>query len=66
LGTSFGRHYRAAQSSGCAVLAGEDQRALGDGILIASAFLADAHLGAITSLAVLAHEVPQHMGDLVV
>jgi len=34
--------------------------------LIASAFLADPRLRVITSLAVLAHEVPHHMGDLVV
>jgi zinc and cadmium transporter len=38
----------------------------GDGILIASAFMADLRLGVIASLAVLAHEVPHHMGDLVV
>ena len=46
--------------------AGDSVHAFGDGILIASAFLADARLGVITSLAVLAHEVPHHMGDLVV
>ena len=38
----------------------------GDGILIASAFMADMRLGIVASLAVLAHEVPHHMGDLVV
>jgi zinc and cadmium transporter len=38
----------------------------GDGVLIASAFMADMRLGAIASLAVLAHEVPHHMGDLMV
>ena len=38
----------------------------GDGILIASAFMADMRLGAIAALAVLAHEVPHHMGDLMV
>ena len=38
----------------------------GDGLLIASAFVADLRLGAIASLAVLAHEVPHHMGDLMV
>jgi len=36
----------------------------GDGVLIASAFMADLRLGAVASLAVLAHEVPHHMGDL--
>ena len=51
---------------GWAVLAGDSIHAFGDGILIASAFVADWKLGLVTSLAVLAHEVPHHMGDLVV
>lgn len=38
----------------------------GDGILIASAFIADLQLGLVAALSVLAHEVPHHMGDLVV
>jgi zinc and cadmium transporter len=49
-----------------AVLAGDSVHCFGDGILIASAFMADMRLGIIASLAVLAHEVPHHMGDLVV
>ena len=49
-----------------AVLAGDSVHCFGDGVLIASAFMADMRLGAIASLAVLAHEVPHHMGDLVV
>lgn len=61
-----GHHHHEARSGGWAVLAGDSVHAFGDGILIASAFLADARLGVITSLAVLAHEVPHHMGDLVV
>ncbi len=48
------------------VLAGDSVHCFGDGILIASAFIADMRLGLISSLAVLAHEVPHHMGDLVV
>ena len=51
---------------GWAVLAGDSVHCFGDGILIASAFMADLRLGAIAALAVLAHEVPHHMGDLVV
>jgi zinc and cadmium transporter len=47
-------------------LAGDSVHCFGDGILIASAFIADAHLGVLAALAVLAHEVPHHMGDLVV
>ncbi len=53
-------------SGGWAVLAGDSVHAFGDGILIASAFVADWKLGMVTSLAVLAHEVPHHMGDLAV
>ncbi len=53
-------------SGGWAVLAGDSVHAFGDGILIASAFMADMQLGVVAALAVLAHEVPHHMGDLVV
>ncbi len=49
-----------------AVLAGDSVHCFGDGILIASAFIADMRLGLIAAIAVLAHEVPHHMGDLVV
>jgi len=49
-----------------AVLAGDSVHCFGDGILIASAFVADWRLGVLAALAVLAHEVPHHMGDLVV
>jgi zinc and cadmium transporter len=47
-------------------LAGDSVHCFGDGILIASAFLVDMRLGIVAALAVLAHEVPHHMGDLVV
>lgn len=55
-----------AKTGGWAVLAGDSVHAFGDGILIASAFMADLRLGVVASLAVLVHEVPHHMGDLVV
>ena len=54
------------RSGGWAVLAGDSVHAFGDGILIASAFMADMRLGVVAALAVLAHEVPHHMGDLIV
>ncbi|MCU0925126.1 MAG: ZIP family metal transporter [Hydrogenophaga sp.] len=54
------------RSGGWAVLAGDSVHAFGDGILIASAFVADLRLGVIAAVAVMAHEVPHHMGDLVV
>ena len=49
-----------------AVLTGDSVHCFGDGILIASAFMADMRLGAIAALAVLVHEIPHHMGDLMV
>lgn len=54
------------RAGGWAVLAGDSVHAFGDGILIASAFMADLRLGVVAALAVLVHEVPHHMGDLVV
>jgi zinc and cadmium transporter len=53
-------------SGGWSVLVGDSVHCFGDGILIASAFMADLQLGFIAALAVLAHEVPHHMGDLAV
>jgi len=51
---------------GWAVLTGDSVHCFGDGILIASAFIADLRLGLVAAIAVLAHEVPHHIGDLVV
>ena len=48
------------------VLFGDGVHAFADGVLIASAFLADWNLGIAASFAVLLHEVPHHMGDLAV
>ena len=59
-------HTHSHQAGGWAVLAGDSVHCFGDGILIASAFMADLQLGVLAALAVLAHEVPHHMGDLVV
>jgi len=71
-GSGHGHHHNhhhhngEARSGGWAVLAGDSVHAFGDGILIASAFMADMRLGVVVALAVLAHEVPHHIGDLVV
>ena len=49
-----------------AVLTGDSVHCFGDGVLIASAFMADMRLGAVAAMAVLMHEIPHHMGDLMV
>ncbi|MET0544470.1 MAG: ZIP family metal transporter [Variovorax sp.] len=59
-------HDEGRRAGGWAVLTGDSVHCFGDGILIASAFIADLRLGLVAALAVLAHEVPHHIGDLVV
>lgn len=59
-------HAHAPSAGSWAVLAGDSVHCFGDGVLIASAFMADLRLGVAAALAVLAHEVPHHMGDLLV
>ncbi|MBA3563836.1 MAG: ZIP family metal transporter [Gammaproteobacteria bacterium] len=58
------RHRAAA--SGTLILVGDGIHNLLDGMLIAAAFLTDVHLGIVTALAVIAHEIPQEVGDLAV
>jgi len=65
-GASHVHDHTPPQAGSWAILTGDSVHCFGDGILIASAFMADMRLGAIASLAVLAHEVPHHMGDLMV
>ena len=59
-------HHHSPRAGGWALLTGDSVHCFGDGILIASAFMADMRLGVIAAVSVLAHEVPHHMGDLVV
>ncbi len=61
-------HHGHQQRSGgsWAILTGDSVHCFGDGVLIASAFVADMRLGVVAALAVLMHEVPHHMGDLAV
>ncbi len=65
-GESNGSGDSSGRAGGWAVLTGDSFHCFGDGILIASAFMADVRLGWVAALSVLAHEVPHHMGDLVV
>ena len=65
-GHAHHHHHHGPRSGGWAVLTGDSVHCFGDGILIASAFMADIRLGMIAAVSVLAHEVPHHMGDLVV
>jgi zinc and cadmium transporter len=53
-------------SGGWAVLLGDSVHCFGDGVLIAAAYMANFQLGLAATLAVLTHEIPHHVGDLIV
>jgi zinc and cadmium transporter len=52
--------------SGMMIMIGDTFHNFIDGILIAAAFTADVKLGAITALAIIAHEIPQEVGDFLI
>jgi len=52
--------------SGTMVIVGDTFHNFIDGIIIAAAFLADVQLGIVTALAIIAHEIPQEVGDFAV
>jgi zinc and cadmium transporter len=52
--------------SGWMILIGDTFHNFCDGVVIAAAFLADFNLGIVTSVAIIAHEVPQEVGDFLV
>ena len=55
-----------AGRGGLSVLVGDTVHNFCDGVIIAAAFLADPALGVVTSVAILAHEIPQEAGDFIV
>ena len=52
--------------SGALIMVGDTIHNFLDGILIAAAFLQSTQLGIITALAIVAHEIPQEVGDFVI
>jgi zinc and cadmium transporter len=52
--------------SGLMIMVGDTFHNFVDGLIIAAAFLTDLHLGIITSLAIIAHEIPQEVGDFAI
>jgi len=55
-----------SRRSGLLIVIGDAIHNTVDGVAIAAAFLTDARLGVITTLAVIAHEIPQEVGDFVI
>jgi zinc and cadmium transporter len=61
-----GPNHNHEQVAGNLILIGDAMHNLVDGVLIAGAFLVDVHLGIVTALAVIAHEIPQEVGDFAI
>ena len=55
-----------AGRSGWMILVGDGIHNFVDGILIAAAFMADYQVGIFTAIAIIAHEIPQEIGDFIV
>jgi zinc and cadmium transporter len=55
-----------AGRGGWSVLVGDSIHNFCDGVLIAAAFLVDPEVGLFTALAIIAHEIPQEVGDYIV
>jgi zinc and cadmium transporter len=52
--------------SGMMIMIGDTFHNFVDGILIASAFMVDVKVGIVTSVAIIAHEIPQEVGDFLI
>ncbi len=69
---SHGHHHRhegddkGSESSAWMIIIGDAFHNFTDGLAIAAAFVADIRLGILTSIAIIAHELPQELGDFLV
>ncbi len=55
-----------AGRGGWSILVGDSIHNFCDGVIIAAAFLTDVRLGVVTAAAIVAHEIPQEVGDYIV
>ncbi len=61
-----GFDHEQAGRGGWSVILGDSIHNFCDGIIIAAAFLADPKVGIVTAAAIVAHEIPQEVGDYIV
>jgi zinc and cadmium transporter len=64
--TTHQHEHARRKASGSLVLIGDALHNVLDGVLIAAAFLTDVHLGIVTAVAIMAHEIPQEVGNFAV
>jgi zinc and cadmium transporter len=66
-GAGHGHHHGFDSGrSGWMIIIGDAFHNFTDGIIIAAAFLADIQVGIVTALAIIAHEIPQEIGDFLI
>lgn len=65
LGHSHG-HAHDSGRSGMMIMIGDTFHNFVDGILICAAFMVDMQVGLVTALAIIAHEIPQEVGDFLI
>jgi zinc and cadmium transporter len=61
-----GEHQHDFGRSGWMIVIGDSFHNFTDGVIIAAAFVADPRVGIVTAVAIIAHEIPQEIGDFVV
>jgi zinc and cadmium transporter len=60
------QHHQEHSRAGALIVVGDTVHNFVDGVLIAAAFLQNPELGLVTSVAIVAHEIPQEVGDFLV
>ena len=64
--TKAATHVHDHGRSGMLIMVGDAFHNFVDGVLIAAAFMQDVQLGIVTALAIIAHEIPQEIGDFLI
>ena len=59
-------HDQDGRRSGALIIVGDTVHNFVDGVLIAAAFLQSVELGVVTAIAIIAHEIPQEVGDFLI
>lgn len=65
-GHDVSHEYRGAQAAGSLIVIGDTFHNFLDGILLTAAFVTDIQLGIATGFALIAHEIPQELGDFAI
>jgi zinc and cadmium transporter len=65
-GTSANAHAHDHGRSGALIIVGDTIHNFVDGVLIAAAFMQSTELGIVAAVAIIAHEIPQEVGDFLI